>query len=99
MEEENIKNVKQTGILIYIQSNIENLWNRTKSKTKRPLLLDEGEIPNKTEYFQNINKLLIQRMDGYKKADITINRDDMEAEDVVENLIAKLKKYSKDTKI
>ncbi len=86
----NIEKVNQSGILIYIQSSIDDLWERTKNKTKRPLLLEDGKIPDKSEYFQIIQKLLNQRMDGYKKADITINRDGLEAEQVVDLLISKL---------
>jgi len=90
IKEKNIERIKQSGVMIYIQSSIENLWKRTKNKTKRPLLLEDGKIPDKTEYFQNIQELLNQRMDGYKKADITINRDEMEAEQVVDLLLKKL---------
>ena len=86
----NLDMVLKSGVLIYIESSLEAIWERTKNNKKRPLLLIDGEFPSKSEFMQKAQELLNQRLAGYKKAQYKINRDGKEAEEVAEEIINKL---------
>jgi len=90
---ENQRIVQSTGILIYIKSGLEEIWQRVKNKTKRPLLLNEGEMLNKEEFMTHATILMDQRKNGYEKADIVIDRTGLEAEDIVDILITKIHEF------
>ena len=85
--EKNQKLVSETGILIYIESGLDMIWERTKNKTKRPLLLVNGKFPTKLLFMEKAKELMKERLKGYNNAQIKINRDDKEAEEVVEEIL------------
>lgn len=87
----NLNLVQKSGLLIYIESEVEEIWKRTKKNTERPLLLSDGKIPTKSEFLTKIKNLMEERLPGYKKAQIVINRDGLEADEVVEEILYKLK--------
>ena len=84
--------IKKSGLLIYIQSSLETIWERTKNNTKRPLLLIDGEFPTKAVFLKRTNMLMEKRLPGYSKAQIVIDRDGKEAEEVVEEILNYIKK-------
>jgi len=87
ISEKNQKLVTETGTLIYIESGLDIIWERTKNKTKRPLLLVNGKFPTKSLFMEKANELMEERIPGYIKASIKINRDGREAEEVVEKIL------------
>jgi shikimate kinase len=91
LNKQNLKLITKSGLLIYIKSGLGEIWERTKNKTKRPLLLIEGKFPSKAEFMKKANTLMESRQPGYNKSQIVINRDGKEAEEVVEEIISKLK--------
>jgi shikimate kinase len=84
---QNLKIITKSGLLIYIKSGLEEIWERTKNKTKRPLLLIEGNFPSKAEFMKKANILMEARLPGYNNSQIVIDRDGKEAEEVVEEII------------
>ena len=87
ISEKNQNLIEQTGTLIYIQSGLDMIWERTKNKTKRPLLLDNGKFPTKSLFMEKANELMEERLTGYNKASIKIERDGKEADEVVEEIL------------
>lgn len=88
----NLELIINSGLLIYIKSSLEEIWERTKNKTKRPLLLVNGEFPTKTLFMEKANILMQARQPGYAKSQIVINRDGKDAEEVVEEILNYIKK-------
>ncbi len=58
--------IKIYGVSVWLNADIETLWNRVKHKKSRPLL----RTNNPKETLKNIYK---DRLETYSKADITIN--------------------------
>jgi shikimate kinase len=86
----NLKLVQESGILIYIHSDLKTIRERTKNNKKRPLLLVNGGLPTESEFFEKAEVLMEKRKPGYQAAQITINRDSKEAEEVVEEIVNEL---------
>jgi len=82
--------VNRTGKLIYIKAGLEEIWQRVKHRTKRPLLLKENKMLEKSEFMIHSMNLLDQRKSGYQKADIIIDRDGLEAEEVATLILEKI---------
>ena len=90
IKKQNLDLIEKMGLLIYIKSGLEEIWERTKNKTKRPLLLINGNLPSKVEFMEKSKILMGERQPGYNRAKIIIDRDGKEAEDVVEEILLKL---------
>ena len=90
IHEKNQNLVSETGMLIYIESSLDMIWERTKNKTKRPLLLVNGEFPTKSLFLEKAKELMEERLVGYNKSNFKINRDGKEAEEVVEEILEKI---------
>ena len=91
ISQNNLSLVLRNGYLVYIKSSPEEIWKRIKHSTRRPLLRHENDEWSRQDYINRINELLIQREVGYQKANIIIERDGKEAEEVVKILIEKIK--------
>lgn len=90
IETENLEIIKSNGLLIYVEADIEEIWQRTKNKTKRPLLLENGNPIDKSDFMIRSKELFEVRKSGYNEADIKINRKGMEADQVVIEILEKL---------
>jgi shikimate kinase len=86
ISDKNLEIVLNSGFLIYIKSKPEEIWRRIKHSTRRPLLRHEDEFWTREDYLHRIKALLLQREKGYHKAQIIIDRDGKEADEVVEML-------------
>lgn len=74
--EENLRIIKESGILIYLQSSPETAYRRLRYKRDRPALLFEGEDePTKEAFIKRIEELLESRKMYYEKSDIIIDTD------------------------
>lgn len=80
LDKKNLKLIKKKGVLIYIESSLDAIWDRIKDKTKRPLLMEKGQMPDKSRFMSMAEQLFQSRMTGYKNADIKFNRDGIEAD-------------------
>ncbi|HSL87924.1 MAG TPA: shikimate kinase [Ignavibacteriaceae bacterium] len=74
--DENLKIIKETGLLIYLKSSPETAYKRLRFKRDRPALLFQGDDePTREEYIQRIDKLLQERRKYYEKSDYIIDTD------------------------
>ena len=90
MSKVNLKRVLERGNLIYIESSPEEIWKRIRHSTRRPLMRNAKQSWDKKSYLQKIGSLLKQRKKGYQSADMIINRDGLEADEVAELILQRL---------
>ncbi len=84
LNEENRRVMREHGYIIYLKSSPEAIYERVKHKTHRPLLQTSNPGNSKNEILQKINSLMMQREEAYKEADLIIERDGMEAEEIAD---------------
>ena len=91
---DNLKVMKSTGKIIYLETSTEEVYNRLKNKTDRPLVKDlvlsDG---GKEEFIARINKLLSEREPYYSQADIKINTDKSNVGHTVDLIKKRIIKY------
>jgi shikimate kinase len=80
IDEENFKNLKNSGVIICLKALPETILKRTKDLKIRPLL----NVPDPK---QQIEELLKKREPYYNKADFSIQTDNMSIEQVVEEIL------------
>ncbi|MCX7724573.1 MAG: shikimate kinase [Thermodesulfovibrio sp.] len=80
LREENILNLKNSGILFCLKANPEKIFERIKNCKNRPLLMVENPK-------DRIKELMDKRKPFYEKADFIIDTDDLSAEEVAEKII------------
>lgn len=83
VNEENLKNLKKTGIIFCLTASVDTIIERTKKFTHRPLL--NAENP-----YAKITELLKGREKFYQKADYSIDTTNMTIEQVVDGIIKKI---------
>ena len=74
--------IKNYGVSVWLNADIETLWNRVKHKKSRPLL----RTKNPKETLTNIYK---DRLDIYSKAEITINSHEKSSLEEMADLVIK----------
>jgi len=79
-KKENILLLKKTGFIIWLKASPETILKRVGSETHRPLLKVDNPL-------EKIKKLMSQREQSYSEADLTIDTDGLEVEDIVNNII------------
>jgi shikimate kinase len=85
IDEENVKRLKEHGVVICLRARPEVIYERTKGLLHRPLL----NTPNPVE---NIRILLDKREQYYSRADYTIDTSELSPDEVVERIIDILEK-------
>ena len=83
---ENILNLKQDGLMIWLKTSPETIYERVKSEHHRPLLGVKDPL-------QEINKLLGLREPLYAEADITIETDGLDIEKIVGMIVDAYSKF------
>ena len=83
LDPENLENLKKDGILVSLLASSEEIKKRTAGDDSRPLLKSGGKT---------IENLLSQRLPFYLKANICVDTDGKEPEEVAEEIIEKIKK-------
>ena len=87
VDEENFKNLKNSGVLICLKASPEVILKRTKDIKTRPLL----NVPNPKK---RIKELLKKRESSYNKADYSIETDSLSIDEIVSKIIAVLPRYT-----
>lgn len=87
---ENLLRIQSSGLLIYIKSTPENIFERVKHNNKRPLLQMDTGNGFEESLLSRIRDLLKEREPVYLKADIVFERDGLEPNEVVDKLIGKI---------
>lgn len=85
LKEENIKNLRKNGKVVYLYARPEVLYERIKDETHRPLL-QVDDPPGK------IGELLEYRAPFYANNDFVIDTTDMSVEEVAEEVVRVIKK-------
>ena len=81
LSEQNRKNISAQGISVWLNADLELLWNRVRSKDTRPLLRTDD--PKST-----LKKLYDQRVPIYSLADLTVgSAPEYSIEDMVDQVI------------
>lgn len=82
----NVKRMKLSGKICFLETSFDVLWDRVKGKKDRPLL--RSEDPKKT-----LEKIYLARLPVYREAaDFTVNTDGQTAEAVAEKIFEVMKK-------
>ena len=85
---ENIDLIKKNGIMFYLSAPAEELFERIKHTTNRPLLA----IPNPCD---KIKELLNRREKYYKKSDFEIITTNKTIQEIAQEILKKYKNYGK----
>lgn len=81
VDEDNLKNLKNSGIIICLKASPETILKRTKDLKTRPLL----NVPDPKK---KIGELLKKREPYYNKADFSVETDELNPEQVVKKIMA-----------
>lgn len=80
INEENRKDLKQNGLVIYLSARVETLYDRVKIRTHRPLLKVENPL-------NKLKDLLKEREQYYQEADLTFKTDGKTPQQVAEEIL------------
>ncbi|RMF92462.1 MAG: shikimate kinase [Candidatus Schekmanbacteria bacterium] len=83
IKEKNIENLRKCGKIVCLKATPEEIYNRVKYETHRPLLQVENPI-------DRIKELLNAREEFYKKADFSIDTTGLKIEEVADKVIETL---------
>jgi shikimate kinase len=92
----NLSFIKKNGILIYLKSSPEAIYNRIKNKLDRPLFKDlvEQKKP-KEEFIKRISNMLSERESYYKQANLTVSTDNHNIGPTIDFIANKIQKIKK----
>ena len=91
---ETLDMVKHYGVLVYLKSDIEHIYQRLKTKSDRPMLRDDqGQLLDGDSLIKKIEGLLGTREKFYNQADIIISTDDKKIGFTIDELAKKLSPY------
>ena len=90
LDEENVRNLKQNGVMICLTATPEIIYARVKDAPHRPLL----NIPDPVA---KINELLDFRAPYYAKADFTIDTSKISVDEITDKILELIKRKSNAT--
>ena len=79
--------IKQNGVTVYLKSSPEAIFQRVKHTSRRPLLEVPRDAHFETNLMLRIKELLAKRTELYETADVIIERDGLEPQQVAELII------------
>ena len=80
LDEENIKNLRQNGVIVYLKVSADFAYKQILKTPKRPLLdVDDPKA--------KIEELLAARTPLYEKADVTVNSEKESVEEICQDII------------
>lgn len=91
---DNKKIAEKNGVIVYIKSSADEIFERVKHTSKRPLLNVERDENFESNLKKRIMELLAIRKEIYESADIIIDREGLEANQVCEKILEQLKEYN-----
>ena len=88
----NLGIIKSNGLLVYLKADAEQIFQRMKNKSNRPLLrTPEGERLSDEELREKIRNLLSVREPFYLQADITIPTDESPLGKTVDIIVKRIR--------
>jgi shikimate kinase len=92
--DETLSLVKQHGVLVYLKSDVDHIFQRLRTKSDRPMLRDdEGKLLDGDSLRLKIEGLLAARERFYLQADVVITTDDKKIGYTIDELAKKLTHY------
>ena len=86
--------VKHHGVMVYLKSDTEHIFQRLRTKSDRPMLRDDsGQLLDGADLRKKIDNLLSTREQFYNQADIIITTDDKKIGYTIDELAKKLSPY------
>jgi shikimate kinase len=85
LREVNIDNLKKTGVLFYLEASPEELYNRIKDDSSRPLLRGDDPV-------EILRRVLLARRPYYETADFKITTENRSLEEIYIQVIELFKK-------
>ncbi len=93
-KKENLSVIKSTGVLVYLKAEPEEILQRLKFKSDRPLLRGtEGTILNNGELLRRIMQLLTEREAFYSQADVVVHTGGKKIGHTVDEIVRKLRNF------
>jgi shikimate kinase len=90
--EENLKIIKSTGVLVYLRLDVEHIFRRLKFKKNRPLLIQsDGTRLTDEELLARISGLLVAREPFYIQSDVIITTNDLRIGITVDEIVRRTK--------
>jgi len=84
LNEENVLNLKQAGVIVWLKTGAEEIYHRISENKERPLLKDDMSV-------EKINALLEQRTSLYERAaDLVIETDQKSVNEISLEIVKKL---------
>ncbi len=80
LRDENIENLKKTGVLFFLQARPETLYERVKDDDSRPLLRGDDPV-------SILRRILIAREPFYGQADFRVDTEDLSLEQVCDEIL------------
>lgn len=91
MNEQNVKRLKEHGVIFCLTARPEVILERTKRYTHRPLLNTDNPL-------ESIKNLLKERAEYYKRADYTIDTSDITPDEVCNRIITIMEEVESEKK-
>lgn len=88
MNHDNIRALRQNSLTFYLKAPANELFNRIKDETHRPLLNDNFTL-------ETVEALLNKRQKYYMQADFIIDTNNMPAYVIIDNIIGEYENYVK----
>lgn len=86
--------IKRHGVMIYLHSDVDHIYQRLRTKSDRPMLRDDtGNLLDGPELLEKIQGLLDARKPYYEQADIVVTTDDKKIGHTIDDLAKKLSPY------
>lgn len=91
---ETLELIKRHGVMVYLHSDVEHIYQRLRTKSDRPMLRDDsGNLLDGVDLMKKIQGLFDARKPYYEQADITITTDDKKIGNTIDDLAKKLSLY------
>lgn len=92
--DETLSLVKKHGVLVYLKSDVDHIFQRLRTKSDRPMLRDDnGNLLDGAELLKKIETLLTAREKFYNQADVIISTDEKKIGYTIDELAKKLSSY------
>lgn len=89
-----LDHIKVNGLLVYINTPMDEIIARIAGDENRPLLLDEqGKMRSESELEKDLQELYDQRRPFYEQAEITIKSDEFDDQQQLVDMLVKKIKY------
>lgn len=92
--DETLALIKHHGVMVYLHSDVEHIYQRLRTKSDRPMLRDnQGNLLDGGDLMKKIQDLLNIRQPYYEQADIIVTTDDKKIGHTIDDLAKKLSAY------